>query len=124
MESGDSTPHDLISPPSDEHDKEEVTNPHDEMESFDWQGLETEYLNAMAKCKAEEDAHLQEFASLSQFFGVWAETISGHEQKRSHQRLKTQSALVMKKEEELEERRQHYVQVVEAFRMALSMLDR
>jgi hypothetical protein len=40
----------------------------------------------MADCKAEEDVQLEEFASLSRFFGVWAETLSGHEQKRSHQR--------------------------------------
>ncbi|KAG9520953.1 hypothetical protein KCU99_g7808, partial [Aureobasidium melanogenum] len=124
MESGDTTPHDQNSPPLDQHDEEDATDPQEEMEPFDWQGLETSYLKAMAECKAEEDAHLQEFASLSQFFGVWAGTISGHEQKRSHQRLKTQSALVMRKEEELEERRKHYVQVVQAFRMALSMLDR
>ncbi|KAG9577792.1 hypothetical protein KCU77_g7657, partial [Aureobasidium melanogenum] len=124
MESGDTNPHDQNSPSPDQHDEEDATDPQEEMDSFDWQKLETDYLNAMAQCKAEEDAHLQEFASLSQFFGVWAETISGHEQKRSHQRLKTQSALVMRKEEELEERRKHYVQVVQAFRMALSMLDR
>ncbi|KAG9949087.1 hypothetical protein KCU85_g4613, partial [Aureobasidium melanogenum] len=124
MESGDTTPHDQNSPPPDQHDEEDVTDPQEEMNSFDWQKLETEYLTAMAQCKEEEDAHLQEFASLSQFFGVWAETISGHEQKRSHQRLRTQSTFVMRKEEELEERRKHYVQVVEAFRAALSMLDR
>jgi hypothetical protein len=69
-----------------EHDDEDVINPQDKIDPFDWQQLETEYLDAMAECKAEEDAQLEEFASLSRFFGVWAETISGHEQKRSHQR--------------------------------------
>lgn len=86
MESGDSTPHDQNRPPPDQHDEESGTDPQEEMNPFDWQTLETEYLNAMAKCKAEEDAHLQDFTTLSQFFGVWAGTISGHEQKRSHQR--------------------------------------
>ena len=100
MESGNTTPHDQSSPPPDEHerehehvhehehehDDEDVLKPHDPMDPFDWQALETEYLEAMAECKAKEDVHLQEFASLSQFFRVWAETSSGHEQKRSHQR--------------------------------------
>jgi NH3-dependent NAD+ synthetase len=90
MESGNTTPHNQHSPSPDEHeheqDEEDVLEPHEEMDSFDWQALETEYHDAMAQCKAKEDAHLQEFASLSQFFRVWAETISGHEQKRSHQR--------------------------------------
>jgi hypothetical protein len=98
MESGNTSPHDQSSPPPDEHgrehehehehehDDEDVLKPHDPMDPFDWQALETEYLNAMAECKAKEDVHLQEFASLSQFFRVWAETSSGHEQKRSHQR--------------------------------------
>ncbi|KAI4789021.1 hypothetical protein E4T44_13363 [Aureobasidium sp. EXF-8845] len=131
MESGNTTPHDQSSPPPDEYEHEhehehdeDVANPQDQIESFDWQGLETEYLEAMADCKTEEDAQLKEFASLSQFFGVWAETVSGHEQKRSHQRLRTQSTLVIKEEKDLEDRRNHYVQVVEAFRRALSMLDR
>lgn len=86
MESGNTTSHDQNSPTPDEHDEEDATDPREEMNPFNWQELETEYLNAMAECKAEEDAHLQDFASLSQFFRVWAETISGHEQKRSHQR--------------------------------------
>jgi hypothetical protein len=88
MESGNTTPHDQTSPPPDEHehDDEDVINPQDKIDTFDWQRLETEYLDAMAECKAEEDVQLEEFASLSRFFGVWAETLSGHEQKRSHQR--------------------------------------
>jgi hypothetical protein len=88
MESGNTTPHDQTSPPPDEHehDDEDVINPQDKIDPFDWQQLETEYLAAMAECKAEEGVQLEEFASLSRFFGVWAETISGHEQKRSHQR--------------------------------------
>lgn len=92
MEPEKTTPHDQISPPPDEHehehehDEEDVGEPEEEMDLFDWDALETEYLNVMAECKAAEDSHLQEFAALSQFFEVWAETISGHEQKRSHQR--------------------------------------
>ncbi|CAD0093053.1 unnamed protein product [Aureobasidium vineae] len=86
MESGNATSHDQNSPPPDEHDEEDVIDPQSPMDPFDWQALETEYLAAMAECKAEEDAHLQDFASLSQFFAVWAETISGREQERSHQR--------------------------------------
>ncbi|KAI4718973.1 hypothetical protein E4T48_04867 [Aureobasidium sp. EXF-10727] len=123
MESGNNTSHDQNSLPPNEHDDEDVIDPQDQINPFDWQALETEYLAAMAGCKAEEDAHLREFAALSQFFAVWAETISGREQERSHQRLRTQSTFVKKKEHELEERRKHYVQVVEAFRKALTMLN-
>lgn len=98
MDPGNATPHDQICPPPDEHeheqeheqehehDDEDDAEPQEQMEIFDWQALQTEYLDAMTECKAEEDAHLQEFASLSRFFQVWAETVSGHEQKRSHQR--------------------------------------
>jgi len=88
MESENTAPQDQVnsSPDEHDHDEEDVVEPQEEMDLFDWDALETEYINKMAECKAEEDAHLQEFASLSRFFGVWAETISGHEQKRSHQR--------------------------------------
>ncbi|KAI5210711.1 hypothetical protein E4T39_00189 [Aureobasidium subglaciale] len=124
MESDHATPlHRQTSPPPHESEGEELVDPKDELSPFDWQALDAEYLQTMAQCKANEDKQLEDFASLSQFFGVWAETISGHEQKRSHARLRTQSALAMHNEVELEKRRKHYVKVVEAFRKALLMLD-
>jgi hypothetical protein len=73
-------------PTPDESDHEDETSPTDQIEQFDWQELEDSYLQAMADRKTEEDKLLEHFQSLSQYFGVWAETISGHEQHRSHTR--------------------------------------
>lgn len=125
MASENTTPIKQTNHPPDDSDHEDSFDPKDEINPFDWQDLEARYLSAMAECKAKEDVHLEEFESLSQYFGFWAETISDHEQKRSHQRyalsprtlnslltpfffsLKTQSALVERQETELEERRTH-----------------
>ncbi|THW80603.1 hypothetical protein D6C84_00308 [Aureobasidium pullulans] len=123
MASENTTPIKQTNHPPDDSDQEDSFDPKDEINPFDWQDLEARYLSAMAECKAKEDVHLEEFESLSQYFGFWAETISDHEQKRSHQRLKTQSALVERQETELEERRTHYIKVVEAFQNALNMLN-
>ncbi|THY17736.1 hypothetical protein D6D02_03052 [Aureobasidium pullulans] len=123
MASENTTPIKQANHPPDDSDHEDSFDPKDEINPFDWQDLEARYLRAMAECKAKEDVHLEEFESLSQYFGFWAETISDHEQKRSHQRLKTQSALVERQETELEERRTHYIKVVEAFQNALNMLN-
>ncbi|KAI5273339.1 hypothetical protein E4T47_03413 [Aureobasidium subglaciale] len=123
MESSHATTlHGQTSPPPDASEEEDNIDPRDELSPFDWQALNSEYLETMAQCKMNEDKHLEEFASLSRFFGVWAGTISGHEQERSHTRLRTQSTLAKYHEGELEKRRKHYVNVVEAFRSALHML--
>lgn len=71
---------------SDEEEHDDAIDPMDEMEAFDWEELESRYMEAMHACKAGEEAHLQEFESLSQYFELWAETISGHEQQRSYAR--------------------------------------
>ncbi|CAC9886173.1 unnamed protein product [Aureobasidium pullulans] len=119
MASENTTPIRQTNNPPDDSDHEDSFDPKDEINPFDWQDLEARYLSAMAECKAKEDVHLEEFESLSQYFGFWAETISDHEQKRSHQRSNLWNRLLNTSLMNLN----IDIKVVEAFQNALNMLN-
>ncbi|THW19440.1 hypothetical protein D6D24_02860 [Aureobasidium pullulans] len=140
MASENTTPIKQANHPPDDSDLEDSFDPKDEINPFDWQDLEARYLRAMAECKAKEDVHLEEFESLSQYFGFWAETISDHEQKRSHQRpralwLKDRKPSLKKEERIVRSNLWNRllntslmnlnidIKVVEAFQNALNMLN-
>ncbi|THW49967.1 hypothetical protein D6D22_01458 [Aureobasidium pullulans] len=140
MASENTTPIRQTNNPPDDSDHEDSFDPKDEINPFDWQDLEARYLSAMAECKAKEDVHLEEFESLSQYFGFWAETISDHEQKRSHQRpralwLKDRKPSLKKEERIVRSNLWNRllntslmnlnidIKVVEAFQNALNMLN-
>ncbi|THW71081.1 hypothetical protein D6D25_00299 [Aureobasidium pullulans] len=140
MASEKTTPIKQTNHPPDDSDQEDSFDPKDEINPFDWQDLEARYLSAMAECKAKEDVHLEEFESLSQYFGFWAETISDHEQKRSHQRpralwLKDRKPSLKKEERIVRSNLWNRllntslmnlnidIKVVEAFQNALNMLN-
>ncbi|THX17456.1 hypothetical protein D6D13_00800 [Aureobasidium pullulans] len=140
MASENTTPIKQTNHPPDDSDHEDSFDPKDEINPFDWQDLEARYLSAMAECKAKEDVHLEEFESLSQYFGFWAETISDHEQKRSHQRpralwLKDRKPSLKKEERIVRSNLWNRllntslmnlnidIKVVEAFQNALNMLN-
>ncbi|THY09867.1 hypothetical protein D6D03_00098 [Aureobasidium pullulans] len=140
MASENTTPIKQTNHPPDDSDHEDSFDPKDEINPFDWQDLEARYLSAMAECKAKEDVHLEEFESLSQYFGFWAETISDHEQKRSHQRpralwLKNRKPSLKKEERIVRSNLWNRllntslmnlnidIKVVEAFQNALNMLN-
>ncbi|TIA64913.1 hypothetical protein D6C77_01149 [Aureobasidium pullulans] len=140
MASENTTPIKQTNNPPDDSDHEDSFDPKDEINPFDWQDLEARYLSAMAECKAKEDVHLEEFESLSQYFGFWAETISDHEQKRSHQRpralwLKDRKPSLKKEERIVRSNLWNRllntslmnlnidIKVVEAFQNALNMLN-
>ncbi|GAB1744556.1 hypothetical protein NU219Hw_g1960t1 [Hortaea werneckii] len=109
----------------DQHDDEASElqgEPHDRIEDFDWDDLRRRYHSKMNEITAKEHSILDEFSSLCEYFGVWAQASETHEVGRSFKRLKTQVAYVENRENELESKRQHYIKVVDAFRSALELL--
>ncbi|KAK3709275.1 hypothetical protein LTR37_011013 [Vermiconidia calcicola] len=99
-------------------------DPQTKIENFDWQDLQKRYHDKIAELDATEHNILGEFNSLCDYFSVWAQTGSHREVDRSFKRLKTQMTLVQHHEDELETKRQHYIQVVNAFKSALELLAR
>ncbi|KAI6856426.1 hypothetical protein KC319_g6731 [Hortaea werneckii] len=109
----------------DQHDDEASelqSEPHDRIEDFDWDELRRRYHSKMNEITAKEHSILNEFSSLCEYFGVWAQASESHEVGRSYKRLKTQVAYVENRENELESKRQHYIKVVDAFKSALELL--
>ncbi|KAI7267856.1 hypothetical protein KC345_g7837 [Hortaea werneckii] len=98
------------------------SEPHDRIEDFDWDDLRRRYHSRMEEITVKEHSILDEFSSLCEYFGVWAQASETHEVGRSYKRLKTQVAYVENRENELESKRQHYIKVVDAFKSALELL--
>ncbi|KAH0539093.1 hypothetical protein FGG08_004331 [Glutinoglossum americanum] len=98
------------------------SHPKHPIESFDWDEFEGRFADAMGEIKAKEDLLYDEFDEMIQFFGIWLSTIDTHEDERAHKRLKTRIHWVQGSESNLEEKRGHYMRVVEAFQRALALL--
>ncbi|KAK5687970.1 hypothetical protein LTR17_026603 [Elasticomyces elasticus] len=109
---------------SSEEDDPMTEEPDVKIVDFNWTDLEERYHKRMGELGATEEQIYAEFNDLCNFFGVWASTSHTHEVSRSYKRLKTQTTLVQYHEDELEKKRNHYIKVVEAFKSALSLLER
>ncbi|EMC95293.1 hypothetical protein BAUCODRAFT_47991, partial [Baudoinia panamericana UAMH 10762] len=96
--------------------------PEDKIAEYHWEDLQERYHNKMKELTAREAAIFTEFNQLCEFFACWAATSQIHEVDRSFKRLKTQVTFVQHEELELEQKREHYIKVVEAFKSALQLL--
>ncbi|KAL1794773.1 hypothetical protein ACET3X_006589 [Alternaria dauci] len=105
-----------------EQTDDEDSDPAGRIEDFDWEDLHVRYHEAMDGCHKEEEELMQEWESLMNYFSVWAN--SGHEKEtdRTYSRLRTRMTYVQNSEEELENKRNHYISVVKAFESALNLL--
>ncbi|KAF2230742.1 hypothetical protein EV356DRAFT_323936 [Viridothelium virens] len=112
------------SPPATPEDQTNLeAEPDEPMQYFNWSGLEMRYHDMIKERNQVEHQLLQDFDHLSQFFCQWATAGALRETDRSYKRLKTQATFVNHEERQLEQKRQHYVQVVNAFRSALDLLN-
>ncbi|KAI9684581.1 MAG: hypothetical protein M1822_005669 [Bathelium mastoideum] len=92
-------------PSTPEEQMDSAVDPSEPLEKFDWYDLEVRYHDMIKDRDAVEQQLLQDFDHLSQVG------------------LKTQMTYVHHEEQQLEEKRLHYVQVVNAFRKALELLN-
>ncbi|GAB7341528.1 hypothetical protein MBLNU457_7745t1 [Dothideomycetes sp. NU457] len=96
--------------------------PGNPIEPFDWDALEENYHEVIRTKAAEETKLWQEYTRLCSYHAAWAGASTKHEADRALKRHKTQRYYVQRREQELEDRRQHYLKVTAAFEAALSML--
>jgi len=90
--------------------------------SFDWQDFQTRYIDAISAANEKEDEIMLHFQRLSEYFAVWAMATSHYDEERALKRLKTREVYIQHAEHKLEEKKKHYLQVVEAFKKALELL--
>ncbi|EME79444.1 uncharacterized protein MYCFIDRAFT_102187, partial [Pseudocercospora fijiensis CIRAD86] len=93
------------------------------LRGFDWNDLQHRYRARMDELNREENKVLEDFNRLIGYFSIWADVGSGQELHRGSKRLRTQLVYVQHEEEQLEKKRQHYIQVVDAFKSALALLQ-
>ncbi|KAB2106292.1 hypothetical protein AG0111_0g4996 [Alternaria gaisen] len=105
-----------------EQTEDEDSDPAGRIEDFDWEDLHVRYHEAMNGCHNEESELMQEWESLMAYFRIWANSGLEHETGRTYSRLRTRMAYVQNAEEELEQKRNHYISVVKAFESALNLL--
>ncbi|OQO00373.1 hypothetical protein B0A48_13721 [Cryoendolithus antarcticus] len=113
---------DFREPSNSGSDAPAVDDPAEPIEQFDWDDLCARYGKSMDDLTDRENQIWAEFNNLSNMFNAWVTASEQHEIERSSKRLKTQTTLVRHHEGQLEEKRQHYIKVVEAFQSALKLL--
>ena len=92
------------------------------LEEYDWLELEEQFMKRMEAFKAVEDGIWEEWKGWGELFKAWASTISVHDEERASKRLRTRIAFTQGSEENLEQKRQHYIKVVQAFEAALALM--
>ncbi|QDS68296.1 hypothetical protein FKW77_010660 [Venturia effusa] len=113
----------IIGEPAVEREDEMDIDPKEEIQMFDWENLQQRYHQMIEEQGLAEDQLEEEFSKLINFFTIWLETTRSHEVDRSFKRLKTRVHHVRASEEQFEERRMHYLNVVAAFKSALALLN-
>jgi len=97
-------------------------DPLEDLADFDWEEFQGRYSKAMMDASVNEQALRDEFNRLVQYFGVWASAASNYDNDRSAKRIKTRAIYVQHAENSLQRKKDHYAQVVEAFKNALALL--
>lgn len=90
--------------------------------SFDWRDFEARYEKALSDADESEREILKEAENLSKYFKVWASAASSHDDERAVKRLRTRQRFVNLAEEKMDQKQNHYDEVVRAFESALALL--
>ncbi|ATZ50160.1 hypothetical protein BCIN_05g05340 [Botrytis cinerea B05.10] len=86
-----------------------------------WSEFEERYSVAIQELSDNEDRLIEEFQHLSDAFGIWAESAAERDNGRAWKRLRTRERYVQIQEQSLEDKKLHYIKVVEAFKQALQL---
>ncbi|KAF7911161.1 uncharacterized protein EAF01_002669 [Botrytis porri] len=86
-----------------------------------WSEFEHRYATAIQEMTDNEDRLIDDFQNLSDAFAIWAETGAERDNGRAWKRLKTRERYVQIQEKSLEDKKLHYIKVVEAFKQALQL---
>ena len=90
---------------------------------FDWDDFEQRYKAAIEEASDNETKLLEEFDKLVQYFNVWAASARDHDADRAIKRIQTREMHVRNSEMNLAQKKQHYTEVVKAFKSALALLN-
>lgn len=109
-------------PQSTPNKKPEENGADRDLEEFDWDGFHDRYYRELSDIIEDDNAVIAEFDRFSEAFAIWARSSTAGDTTRAGKRLKTRERYIELAEESLEEKKEHYVHVVEAFKNALKLL--
>ncbi|KAF2674533.1 hypothetical protein BT63DRAFT_419818 [Microthyrium microscopicum] len=101
----------------------ETFDPKEAIQPFDWDNLYSQFEGEMSQLEQAEQKLFDDLTKLNAYFNIWARTMHEYDAERAKKRLKTRVARVKVSEDELEDKRVHYIKVVEAFQSALQLLN-
>ncbi|KAI1906548.1 hypothetical protein LOZ12_003730 [Ophidiomyces ophidiicola] len=87
-----------------------------------WEQLQERFIEAMDERSDMENALQKETADLLEVFIAWSQTTVFADEDRAYKRFKTRMDYVQTSEDRLEDKKQHYANVVKAFESALALL--
>lgn len=90
---------------------------------FDWDEFEQRYKDAIREASQDESRLIEEFERLVAYFNIWAASARDHDAERAIKRLQTREMHVRNSEMTLAQKKQHYTEVVKAFKSALALLS-
>ncbi|PVH83429.1 hypothetical protein DL98DRAFT_513311 [Cadophora sp. DSE1049] len=113
----------------DETDEEDEEDEEEEDEDpglpkFDWSDFEQRYTESLKKQHEEEVEIIDEFDLYATSFMVWAQAAAQRDNGRMSKRLRTRVRFTQLAENSLEDKKNHYLEVVGAFQAAMNMLRR
>ncbi|PLN75516.1 hypothetical protein BDW42DRAFT_37510 [Aspergillus taichungensis] len=95
----------------------------EDLKNYDWEQLQERYLDLMEKHGETEEQLQAQISNLLEIFAGWSRVTVVRDETRAFKRFKTQLEHVQNSEDTLEQKRKHYVAVVEAFENALALLN-
>ncbi|KAJ5286888.1 hypothetical protein N7478_002574, partial [Penicillium angulare] len=94
-----------------------------DLQQYDWIQLQEKYTDAMDEHSRAEENIRSETARLLEAFTAWSQTAVLQDEQRALKRFKTQMQHVQNSEVSVENKKKHYMEVVEAFQSALALLN-
>ncbi|KAF2754249.1 hypothetical protein EJ05DRAFT_541341 [Pseudovirgaria hyperparasitica] len=126
--------------PEELEDDSDQSDPGEPIERLDWADLEDRFMTEMSAQQQKEADSLREWNDLMevtsdaysnivsgltnvQFFSIWSAVPGTHELDRCKKRLRTRMSHVQNSERLLEDKRERYLTVVNAFQKALALFN-
>ncbi|KAK0118148.1 hypothetical protein ONS95_012454 [Cadophora gregata] len=107
-----------------DEDEEDEEDEDQDLPKFDWSDFEHRYTETLKSQHEEEVEIIDEFDLYATSFMVWAQAAAQRDNGRMSKRLKTRVRFTQLAEESLEDKKNHYLEVVGAFQTAMNMLRR
>ncbi|KAF2400203.1 hypothetical protein EJ06DRAFT_530189 [Trichodelitschia bisporula] len=104
-------------------ENDDTKDPRAPISAYDWEDVQQRVENDLKKRLQEQENVNKELEELMAYYMLWMKTISEHETERTHKRIRTRMHHIQSSEKALEQKREHYTRVINAFESALQLVN-